>query len=111
MPSTVEPLHARTRPEGQLAQLFADGWPSFITADQVVKQYISQVRPLFADLELALIDLDDVVVATGWAVPIRWDGDPASLPGLYRLPCAGLAQLALPGDPRQDAGVAGGRPN
>ena len=49
----------------------------------MVKQYISRVRTVFADLELALIDLDDVVVAAGWAVPIRWDGDPACLPEGY----------------------------
>ena len=64
-------------------RLFGDGWPAFITADQVVKRYIDQVRRLFADLELVLLDADDVLVAAGWAVPIRWDGDPAHLPEGY----------------------------
>ncbi len=66
-----------------MAQLFADGWPAFITADQVVKQYIGQVRTLFADLELVLLDPDDTLVAAGWAVPIRWNGDPERLPQGY----------------------------
>ncbi len=64
-------------------QLFGDGWPNFITADQLVKRYIGAVRELFADLELVLLDPSDVLVAAGWAVPIQWDGDPAHLPEGY----------------------------
>jgi GNAT superfamily N-acetyltransferase len=64
-------------------QLFGDGWPAFITADQTVKQYIGTVRRLFANLEIVLLDADDVPVAAGWAVPLRWDGEPAHLPGGY----------------------------
>lgn len=80
---TVETMGARERPDDQIEQLFGDGWPEFITADQVVKEYIGTVRQLFADLELVLLDGDDVPVAAGWAVPLRWDGDPANLPGGY----------------------------
>ncbi|MEV4467804.1 hypothetical protein AB0J51_29785, partial [Micromonospora echinofusca] len=29
-----------------------------------------------ADLELVLLDGDDELLAAGWGVPIRWDGDP-----------------------------------
>lgn len=83
MTSTVETMGARERPDDQLAQLFGDGWPAFITADQVVKEHIGTVRRLFGDLELVLLDADDVLVAAGWAVPLRWDGDPAQLPGGY----------------------------
>lgn len=83
MSSTVEPLHARPRPDAQMEQLFGDGWPAFITADRVVTQHIGRVRALFADLELVLLDADDVLVAAGWAVPLRWDGDPRHLPGGY----------------------------
>jgi len=32
------------------------------------------------ELELALLDGDDVIVAAGWAVPVTWNGDPDSLP-------------------------------
>ena len=83
MPATVETPNTRTRPQHQMDRLFGDGWPAFITADQVVKRHINQVRRLFADLELVLLDADDVLVAAGWAVPIRWDGDPAHLPEGY----------------------------
>jgi GNAT superfamily N-acetyltransferase len=83
MTSTVELMHARHRPDEQISQLFGDGWPPFITADQVAKQHIGEVRRLFADLELVLVDADGVLVAAGWAVPIRWDGEPTHLPGGY----------------------------
>jgi GNAT superfamily N-acetyltransferase len=66
-----------------MAQLFADGWPAFITADREVKRHIGFIREVFADMELVLLDDDDVIVAAGWAVPIRWNGDPADLPAGY----------------------------
>lgn len=86
----VERMRDRPRPEEQLARLFADGWPAFITADQEVKRYLGRVRELFGDLELVLLDPDDVIVAAGWSVPLRWSGDPAELPGGYTdsLACA-----------------------
>jgi GNAT superfamily N-acetyltransferase len=83
MPSTVEPMNARPRPEDQLERLFGDGWPAFITADEVAKQYIGPVQERFPDLELVLLDDADVLVAAGWGVPIRWNGDPADLPEGY----------------------------
>ena len=83
MASTVELMHARHRTDEQMGQLFGDGWPAFITADQVAKQHIGEVRRLFADLELVLVDADGVLVAAGWAVPVRWDGEPTHLPGGY----------------------------
>ena len=73
----------RPRPEEQLARLFADGWPAFITADQEAKRHIGRVRELFGDLELVLVGPDDVLVAAGWSVPLRWNGAPAELPGGY----------------------------
>lgn len=66
-----------------MARLFANGWPAFITADQEVKKYIVRVREQFADLELVLLDRDDAILATGWAVPVTWDGQPATLPSGY----------------------------
>lgn len=80
---TVEPLHARARPEDQLSQLFASGWPAFITADRVVAAHIGRVRDLFGDLELVALDGDDVAVGAVWGVPIRWTGDPGQLPAGY----------------------------
>ncbi len=83
MALNVERMRDRPRPDEQMNRLFADGWPAFITADQAVKQYIGTVRDLFADLELVLVDADDVIVAAGWSVPLRWNGEPADLPSGY----------------------------
>ncbi len=80
---TVETMGARDRSDDQMEQIFGDGWPAFIAADRLVKEHIGVVRQLFADLELVLLDADVIPVAAGWAVPLRWDGDPANLPGGY----------------------------
>ncbi len=83
MTLTVETMGARDRLDEQIEQLFGDGWPEFITADREAKQHIGTVRQLFADLELVVLDTHGVPVAAGWAVPLRWDDDPAHLPGGY----------------------------
>lgn len=80
MTLTVETMGAHKRPAEQLDQLFGDGWPAFITADQVVARHIGAVRRLFADLELVLLEESGIPVAAGWAVPVRWDGTPEHLP-------------------------------
>ncbi len=83
MSLTVETMDARERSAQKLQQLFGDGWPAFITADVVAKRYLGPVRELFADLELVLLEDGETPVAAGWAVPLRWNGDPAQLPGGY----------------------------
>jgi GNAT superfamily N-acetyltransferase len=82
MALTVERMDARPRSEVQIDLLFADGWPTFISADHEVKKFIGRAREYFPALELALLH-DEVLVASGWAVPIRWGGDPADLPTGY----------------------------
>ncbi|MFI9154814.1 hypothetical protein [Streptomyces sp. NPDC053367] len=68
----------------QLAELFSEGFPAFITADRVVKRCIGRVREYFAGFDLMLVDeRDDVPVAAGWGVPLRWDGTVDGLPGGY----------------------------
>ena len=74
-------MGARPRAVEQIDEPFGDGWPAFIAADQIVKEQIGSVRRLFADLEIVLLDAEDVHVAAGWAVPVRWNGDPSALPG------------------------------
>jgi hypothetical protein len=73
---TVERTGERRRPDDQMERLFADGFPEFITADRLVKQYIGRVREWFTDEDLILLDGDDVPVATGWGSrcdgPARW---------------------------------------
>lgn len=59
----TERTDARTWPREQLAELFSEGFPAFITADPVSKEYIGRVREWFADLDLMLTDEDGVPVA------------------------------------------------
>lgn len=63
--------------------LFADGFPQFILADQDAKSLIGPVRESFAALDIALVDAEDVPVAAGWGVPIRWSGEVVDLPSGY----------------------------
>ena len=83
MPFTVERLDARDWPDDVLNELFAGAFPSFITADQEAKKYIGRVREWFADLNIILIDENEAPVATGWGVPIRWNGELDDLPAGY----------------------------
>ncbi len=83
MPLRIERTDARTRSDEHLKELFSEGFPEFITADRLVKDYLGRVGEWFADLNLMLIDEDDVPVAAGWGVPIRWDGRPGTLPTGY----------------------------
>jgi GNAT superfamily N-acetyltransferase len=78
-PYEVEPTHRRAWSEGQLDALFAEGFPPFITADMAVKPWIGRVREFFAHLDIVLND-DGQPVATGWGVPIAWDGRLEDLP-------------------------------
>jgi Acetyltransferase (GNAT) family len=83
MPVTAERFDARSWPDDQLDTLFGGAFPAFIVADQVAKQYIGRVREWFPGLNIILVDDDQVPVATGWGVPIRWNGHVADLPSGY----------------------------
>lgn len=83
MTLTAERSDARSWRDDELEPLFGGAFPAFITADQVAKKYIGQVREWFPDLNIILIGEDDVPVATGWGVPIRWNGEAADLPAGY----------------------------
>ncbi|MER7829133.1 GNAT family N-acetyltransferase [Streptomyces sp. NPDC095602] len=67
----------------QLAELFSEGFPEFISADRLVKKYIGRVREWFGELDLTLVDERGAPVASGWGVPVHWDGRPETLPGGY----------------------------
>lgn len=79
----VERFDARPWSDEQLEPLFGGGFPEFITADQVAKEYLGRVRAWFAELSIILIDSGEVPVAAGWGVPIRWDGEVGDLPDGY----------------------------
>ena len=81
MSPAVERLDARSWAE--LDPLFEDAFPAFITADQVAKKYIGRVWQWFPELNIVLVEDGHVPVATGWGVPIRWNGDVADLPAGY----------------------------
>ncbi|MFD0009023.1 hypothetical protein ACFVJ4_42655, partial [Streptomyces sp. NPDC127178] len=66
-----------------MQELFSEGFPEFITADRLAKQYIGRIREWFADLNLTLVDDHGMPVATGWGIPIRWDGRTETLPTGY----------------------------
>lgn len=83
MAVTVERLDARTWPDDVLDPLFEGAFPEFIEADVTAKKYIDRVRKWFADLNIILVDEDQAPVATGWGVPIRWNGELEDLPAGY----------------------------
>lgn len=83
MALTIERSDARTWPEEQMEELFSEGFPDFIVADRLVKEYIGRVREWFTALDLTLVDEDQVPVAAGWGVPIQWDGVTETLPTGY----------------------------
>ncbi len=79
MSLTVERSDARPWADGDLEPLFEGAFPTFITADQAAKAYVGRVREWFAGLNIIVVEDGQIPVATGWAVPVQWDG---SLPGL-----------------------------
>jgi GNAT superfamily N-acetyltransferase len=83
MTVTVERTDAREWSDEQMEDLFSEGFPAFITADRLVKQYIGRVREWFPEWNLILVDAEQDPVATGWGIPVRWDGTVADLPAGY----------------------------
>lgn len=83
MKLTAERSDARSWPDDQLNPLFDGAFPAFITADQEAKKYIGRVREWFTDLDIMLVDEDGGPAATGWGVPVRWNGTIDDLPAGY----------------------------
>jgi GNAT superfamily N-acetyltransferase len=61
---------------------FRGGWPEFIFHDPLSREYIGRVDTYFSGFDVLVLD-DGEVVAGGWGVPLRWDGEIASLPAGY----------------------------
>jgi hypothetical protein len=95
---TVERSDARSWRDNQLESLFDGAFPAFITADQVAKKYVARVRKWFPEFDIILIGADGEPVATGWGVPVQWNGDVADLPSGY----TGTLQRAVEGHERAD---------
>lgn len=83
MRTRLERFDTREWPAEQLDQLFSEGFPTFITSDQLAKQYIGRVQELFPYLNIVLLDGSDFLVAGGWGVPLVWNGETDSLPRGY----------------------------
>ena len=81
--TTVERFDAREWPAEQLDKLFSEGFPVFITSDQLAKRYIGRVQEWFANLNIVLLDESGFLVAAGWGVPLVWNGQTDSLPRGY----------------------------
>jgi hypothetical protein len=81
--TTAVRTDSREWTEAQLADLFSDGFPEFITADRLAGRYIERVRAGFPGWNLTLVDAAGDPVAGGWGVPLRWDGTVGDLPGGY----------------------------
>jgi GNAT superfamily N-acetyltransferase len=61
--------------------LGASPWPEFLDHDAVVKALWRYLYELASDYQFGLLDeQSDSLVAIGNCVPIRWDGDPQTLP-------------------------------
>ena len=80
---TVERTDAREWSDEQMEDLFSEGFPPFITADRLAKQYVGRVREWFPEWNLILVDAQQNPAAAGWGVPVRWDGTVADLPTGY----------------------------
>jgi GNAT superfamily N-acetyltransferase len=79
----VELTSATAWSDAQMDELFAEGFPPFITADLEVKRYIGRVRDAFPHLDIMLVSAAGEPVATGWGVPIRWNEDVDDLPSSF----------------------------
>jgi hypothetical protein len=60
--------------------LGASPWPQFLNHDAVVNAHWPYLYDLASDYQFGLLDESDSLVAIGNCVPIRWDGDPRTLP-------------------------------
>jgi hypothetical protein len=83
MSLAVERFDARPWADRDLESLFEGAFPAFITADQEAKAYLGRVREWFTELDIIVVEDGETAVATGWAVPVRWDGSLAGLPAGY----------------------------
>lgn len=66
----------------QARAAFRGEWPEFIFHDPVSSAHIGRVEEYFPAFDVMLLDGGEVV-AGGWGVPLRWDGQAASAPDGY----------------------------
>jgi len=88
-PETMNPVNdhhlitAAERPDLVVAmrRLGGSPWPEFLGHDEVVNRLWDRIYELFPEFQFALADRDrGDLIAIGNCIPIRWDGDPSTLP-------------------------------
>jgi GNAT superfamily N-acetyltransferase len=74
---------AAARPDlaGAIAELGGTPWPEFLDHDAVVTEHWRSLYELAPAYQFGLLDESDgALAAMGNCIPIRWDGDPQTLP-------------------------------
>lgn len=64
----------------EAVQALSATWEPFMLHDTVANEHFGKLYDWFPGYQLAICDSDDRVVGRANSLPIRWDGDPASLP-------------------------------
>jgi hypothetical protein len=80
--SSLTAVTAAERPDlvEQMLRVGGAPWPQFMDHDAVVNEHWKLLYELFANYQFSLLDEKGSVAAVGNAIPIRWDGEHASLP-------------------------------
>ena len=68
--------------DDQARDALREVWPEFIFHDPVSAGYIGRVGEYFPGYDILVLD-DGKVVAGGWGVPVRWNGEAHTLPDGY----------------------------
>lgn len=63
-----------------MSELGASPWPGFLGHDEVVNRLWGRLYDWLPEYQFALADRHGDLIAVGNCLPIRWDGDPATLP-------------------------------
>lgn len=80
MSFTIVTLKQRPDLETQVHDFNPTVWPEFMLEDDVAGRYWNSIFTIFPEFQIALIDRNDKVVATGNSIPIAWDGTLNTLP-------------------------------
>lgn len=79
----MEIVTAAERPDlvSEMDELGGSPWPEFMLHDAVVGELWDELNALAPEYQFALLDEDaGSVAAVGNCIPIRWDGEPGTLP-------------------------------
>jgi hypothetical protein len=81
--SSLKLVTAAERPDlvDEMLRVGASPWPEFLDHDAVVNQHWRLLYELVPAYQFALLDAETgSLAAMGNSIPIRWDGEPATLP-------------------------------